>query len=151
MNITMDIASQQGYKMPNTAITQTNTQVHICLLTYHDRYIHTLFQMFSYISEKSRKHSNNTKTQSSFSCYFLPFSYILTNQTTQYNKGKKPGKNSTNPWIKRWNSTTNCHTRRYLRLLVLISSLVSFAENNPSLLTISSHFSSASQPFLTAS
>lgn len=55
----MNIACQQGYKVPNTPITQTKTQVHICLLTYHAGYIHMFFQMFSYISEKSSKRGNN--------------------------------------------------------------------------------------------
>ena len=42
-------------------------------------------------------------------------------------------------------------TRRYLRLVVLISSLVSLVENNPSLFTMSSHFTKASKPFFTTS
>ena len=54
----MYVACQRGYKVPNTPITQTKTRVHICLLTYCAGYIHMFFQMFSYISEKSSKHSN---------------------------------------------------------------------------------------------
>ena len=42
-------------------------------------------------------------------------------------------------------------TKIYLRFVVLISSLVSLAENNPSLLIISSHCFKASQPFLKTS
>lgn len=42
-------------------------------------------------------------------------------------------------------------TRIYLRLVVLISSLVSLAENKPRLFTMSSHFWRASHPFLKSS
>lgn len=42
-------------------------------------------------------------------------------------------------------------TRMYLRSVVLISSLVSLAENKPSLLTMFSHLFRASHPFFTSS
>ena len=69
------------------------------------------------------------------------------------NSTKKKRKTQLIPWIKiQYTKAKNQKiTRRYLRLVVLISSLVSLVENNPSLFTMSSHFTRASKPFFTTS